>query len=118
MSNKNKFIIENWKNIEKEYDIKLKEIKELYKKSKEFKKDLQKLSKKALGEKLKKEKIEEATLYLIEEFAFILASPKIYDSENSTYLYHKKLEVPNKLLSGKYDKIKRKNIKFILTNIK
>jgi tRNA-dependent cyclodipeptide synthase len=117
--NKNKFKIENWENIEKEieYQIKLKEIKKLYLKNKEFKKDIQSLSKKALGNKSNTANIDEAALYLIEEFAFVLASPKIYDSENSSYLYHKKLEVSEKLLSGKYDNIKRKNIFFKVTGI-
>lgn len=118
--NKEKFMIEKWENISKNkyYKEELKILRKLYLKDESFKEDIFELSKKVLNKENKKVNLKEAGLYLIEELAFILSSPKIYSMKNSNYLYHKKLDIFDKLVSGKYDKIKRKNIFFIKTNIK
>jgi tRNA-dependent cyclodipeptide synthase len=116
---KDKFVVENWESIEKkeEYKAELKVLKELYQKNEEFKKDVNELSKKVLREKSEGVNLDEAALYLIEEFAFVLASPEIYGFDRSIYLYHKKLDISEKLFSGAYDGIKKKNVSFILTGI-
>lgn len=54
--------------------------------------------------------------YLLEELAFILASPQIFNVEETAYIYHKRRPIFEKLIHGEYDGIVRFNNGFILLN--
>ena len=60
--------------------------------------------------------IDEGVFYLLKELAFLLASPKIYDSEEVTYIYHKKWQIFQNLISGLYDNHSKKQLEFLLHN--
>ncbi|XP_048586560.1 uncharacterized protein LOC116620188 [Nematostella vectensis] len=47
--------------------------------------------------------IREAVLYIIEEFAYILASKALYDADEVTFIYHRSWPMLEKLINGEYD---------------
>lgn len=112
---KNKFKLESWTNIEenKNYKKELEKVKNIYEKDDILKKIIQKTSIKVLKKDQKEINIEEAVLYLLEELAFIISSPKIYSTKSATYLYHKKFDILEKFVK----KQSKNNIFFGLTGI-
>ena len=124
---KDKFNFVNWETEvlnNSEYKKKYVELMSLYKNNLNFRKDARNITKDVITNKFKDIKIDientidEAVLYLIEEFAFIFACPIIYDVDYIYYLYHHNWYIFENLISGKYDGKKRSNFKFILTGIK
>lgn len=61
--------------------------------------------------------IDEAAHYIIKEFAFILASPKILGINEVAFIYHKPWPQFEKLMAGAYDSIVRNNIGFIVISM-
>ena len=108
-----------------EYEKQLEIIKELYNRHKRLKdvkksfyKDARDTTKNVLMAKLEDKKeidraIDEGVEYLLEELAFILAAPKIFNVTNVAYIYHREWPIFTKLIDGKYDKKIRKNVAFI-----
>lgn len=85
----------------------------MYLENEVLRKIVQNTSKKVLKKDSKVFNIEEAVLYLLEELAFIISSPKIYGTKSATYLYHKKFAILEKFVS----KQNKENISFMLTGI-
>ncbi len=107
-----------------EYKKRYSEIMSLYKNNATFNKDVRHTTKEVIINKFKGVKlikniekiIDEAVLYLIEEFAFILSCPVAYNVDTVHYLYHRNWSVFENFIDGKYDLIKKPSFKFILTN--
>lgn len=105
------------------YKKKYKEIIYLYKNNEEFRHDARETTKEVINDKFHniremEKAIDEAVLYLIEEFSFILACPEIYESKKVSYLYHQNWEIFEDFIKGKYDGKNRSNFAFVLTGIK
>lgn len=101
------------KNYAREYE----EIIKLFESSNEFKKDALADAKRVLEgrvDEVSEEMLQEAVKYLLEELAFITASPEIYGADNVSYIYHHSWPVYTNYLSGKYDGKVRKKLKFVL----
>lgn len=52
--------------------------------------------------------------YLLEELAFVIASPQIFNVSKTAYIYHKKWQIFEKLVNGAFDGIIREQTGFIL----
>ena len=126
IKNKDKFYFVNWEkgvinNLE--YKTRYEEILFLYKNNPNFREDARETTKKVLdknfhGDVNIEKYIDEAVLYLIEEFSFILSCQIIYKVKKVTYLYHTNWEIYQNFIKGKYDGKKRENFSFILTGVK
>ncbi|MBS3051188.1 MAG: tRNA-dependent cyclodipeptide synthase [Candidatus Aenigmarchaeota archaeon] len=117
-----KIIIAEWKDVASNnaYRTEYKNIISLYNKNEIFRQDARNATKEVLTGKSKKadmeSAIDEGVFYLLKELAFLLASPKIYDSEEVTYIYHKKWQIFQNLISGLYDNHSKKQLEFLLHN--
>ena len=94
----------------------------LYKTNPLFKADAKEVTQNFLRNKLKEGIILEKAInlgvfYLLKELAFVISSPKIFNSERIAYIYHKEWEIYDKLVSGFYDGLPRANLGFILVKI-
>ena len=83
---------------------------------------IKKIRNEVIADKLKEsismeDAIDEEINYLLKEFAFILASPKIYNAPNVTYIYHSNWAIFQKLIAGEYDCKPKTNLSFPLSNI-
>ncbi len=101
-----------------EYEKQLFLIHDLYLNNKDFKKEADKTTRAVLLNKIKKgvklsEAINEGVMYLIEELAFVLASPRIFGVKTTAYVYHREWPVYVNLIDGKYDGVIRKDTAFI-----
>lgn len=123
----------------KEYQKQLKIIKELYDKHLDFKdhvhhevkirheiclqcfrEDSRNTTREVLQNKIKESiniesAIEEGVKYLLEELAFLLASPNIFSVNNVVYLYHMNWPIYINLIDGMYDGTIRNQLGFIET---
>lgn len=121
--NKNIEIV-NWAEVEKNklYQESLKFITELYNTNKEFQKDANETTQKILanknGDNVSGDNIEVGVEYLLEELAFVLASPDFFQVERTVYQYHRPWPIYEKLVNGLYDHQPKQNIGFLLVNEK
>jgi len=104
-----------------EYEKQLSIVHGLYEKSLEFKKDAKEATLSVLKSKVEEDinlekAAEEGVNYLLEELAFLLASPKIFNEKNISYIYHREWPIFVNLVDGKYDKKVRSNVAFIQTD--
>lgn len=102
-----------------EYKDAYKKIIKLFKSNEEFRKDSLEISKKVLekkGEEISEKMTEEAVFYLLKEFAFVTASPKIYGASSVSYIYHHPWPIYGRYIAGDYDQIKKRKLKFLLHN--
>tara|TARA_Y100000310_G_scaffold302122_1_gene339170 strand:- start:1134 stop:1358 length:225 start_codon:yes stop_codon:yes gene_type:complete len=53
-------------------------------------------------------------VYLLEEIAFVLASPSIFKVSKTAYIYHNRWQIYEDLVNGKYDGKARRDIGFLL----
>ncbi len=95
-------------------------INKLFYSSKEFNNDARDTTRIVLKEKMKYDKLIEegvdiAVNYLLEELAFVLVSPKIFEVDETVYLYHRDWNIYENLVNGLYDNKKRKDVGFLLT---
>ncbi len=99
----------------KNYKKQLEFIRNLYKKNSDFFQNANETTKSVLKAKTKNNLILEKNIgigvnYLLEELAFVLASPDIFSVSKTAYIYHKKWPIFEKLVNGEYDSIvRRKN---------
>jgi tRNA-dependent cyclodipeptide synthase len=118
----NLFTIADWdKEISnnKTYLENLDQITQLYDNNPEFRKDARKATQKFCLTKEKhgwttKKTIDEGVKYLLEELAFVFASPKIYGLSSVAYLYHKEWLIYKNLIRGQYDNRLRTEFSFVL----
>jgi tRNA-dependent cyclodipeptide synthase len=114
------FILPDWDGIEATdaYKSCHDKIKELYNEDNEFRKDARSATESVLAAKTKtklnlQSAVDIGVQYLLEELAFVMAAPELYGLKSVTYLYHKKWEIYEKLISGRYS-LKVKNLFFML----
>lgn len=105
-----------------EYQGMLKSMRNLYYNNEVFRNDARETTKEVILNKLSKnadleKAIDEAVIYLLEELAFVLASPRIYNAPKMTYLYHHDWLIYKNLITGRYDKQHRPELAFMLTQI-
>ncbi|MDP3741777.1 MAG: tRNA-dependent cyclodipeptide synthase [Candidatus Micrarchaeota archaeon] len=125
IGHRNKFSFANWETgilTSPEYNAKYKEITTIYETNPKFKNDARNTTQNVIKDKTNKitdveKAIDQAVLYLMEELAFVLASPVIYNVQKVTYLYHRPWKIYENLISGKYDGKKKENLSFRLTNL-
>ncbi len=121
--NKNVEIVD-WTEIERNelYQEKLGFIKELYNKNEEFQKDANETTQKILANKsgidISEDNINIGVEYLLEELAFVLASPDFFEVERTVYMYHRSWPIYEKLVNGLYDDQTKHNVGFLLVNEK
>ena len=58
--------------------------------------------------------VNEGVYYLLNELAFLSASPKIFGVRRVTYVYHKKWEVYEQLIEGRFDGQKRSDLGLVI----
>ncbi len=90
-----------------EYLKRLKEIELLYDLHLDFYRDVRQATSEVLAHKRREAPISEDSIdigvkFLLEELAFLLAAPKIFDSTNIAYVYHKDWGIFEKLIEGCY----------------
>tara|TARA_Y100000310_G_C20447724_1_gene699222 strand:+ start:76 stop:696 length:621 start_codon:yes stop_codon:yes gene_type:complete len=121
---KSKFKIVDWESEimnNKHYISELNQMKKLYINNLNFRKTVKETTLEFLNNKINnypRKSLDEASLYLIEELSFVLASPKIYGSNNVKYLYHKNWKIFEDFIKGKFDGKKRRNFSLVITGIK
>ena len=122
LSDKEKFKVVEWIDEiipNKDYQNKLKEILNLFQTNEQFQSDAFDTTLKVLNGKLR-ENInlevakKEGVNYLLKELAFVLASPRIYNTQKVTYVYHHDWPIFQKLITGFYDGIKRDELNFLI----
>jgi cyclo(L-tyrosyl-L-tyrosyl) synthase len=106
----------------KDYQTQLKLVNDLYEHNPLFRKDARDTTKAVIINKISKDvniekAIDEAVNYLLEELAFVIASPKIYGTVKMTYVYHHNWLIYENLISGKYDSQKRPELAFMLIEV-
>jgi len=102
---------------QKPYLKALKEIVKLYKENSSFNKDAKDTTSKVLKQKHKEvseEAIDKGVEYLLEELAFIIASPELFNVKRTAYVYHRKWLIYEKLVNGRYDPKIRESLGFLL----
>ena len=104
-----------------EYKKSLKEIEALYSKNKLFQKYCDDTTKEVLNGKTKEnidfeKAVKIGVKYLLEELAFVLASPLIFGVSKTAYIYHNRWPIYENLVNGKYDKKVRNDVGFLLVN--
>jgi tRNA-dependent cyclodipeptide synthase len=104
------------------YQNNLNLISELYRVNQEFQTDAEEATKKVLMKKsdraISEEDIKIGTKYLLEELAFVLSSPDIFEVQSTVYMYHRNWPIYEKLVNGEYDNKPRNNLGFLLVNEK
>lgn len=103
----------------KNYQESLTEIMNLYLENQKFREDAKETTKQVLEEKTKDQiNLERATeigvTYLLQELAFVLVSPSIFNVSKTVYIYHRQWPIFEKLINGKYDWRERHNNWFLL----
>lgn len=93
--------------IHPEYQKRLREIELLYEYNSDFRRDVRENTAAVLSHKHSQGVVNEGSIdigakFLLEEIAFLLASPKIFDSKNIAYVYHKDWEIFGRLIEGCY----------------
>ncbi|MEK6839572.1 MAG: tRNA-dependent cyclodipeptide synthase [Nanoarchaeota archaeon] len=101
-----------------EYERHLSIIHKMYQENQKFREDAKKTTLDVLKEKIEEDAnidaaMEEGVNYLLEELAFLLASPVIFGVENVAYIYHREWPIYINLIDGKYDGKVRENLAFI-----
>lgn len=101
------------------YQEKLREIFKIYNTNEQFRNDAHETSLKVVNGKMKEdininEAVKEGVNYLLKELAFVLASPKIYNTQRITYIYHHDWPIFQKLIIGFYDGLKREDLSFLI----
>ena len=102
-----------------EYKKSLKEIETLYSTNKLFQKDCNETTREVLNGKTKEnidfeKAVKIGVKYLLEELAFVLASPLIFDVSKTAYIYHHRWPIYENLVNGEYDKKVRNDVGFLL----
>lgn len=102
-----------------EYLSSLREIEELYDSSEAFRSDALRTTMQVIAKRLKpgasaEEGAKVAVKYLLEEFAFICASTRIFGVERIAYVYHRDWEIFRKLVAGEYDGKLRSHLGFVI----
>ena len=97
----------------------MKEIEALYSKNKLFQKYCDDTTKEVLNGKTKEnidfeKAVKIGVKYLLEELAFVLASPLIFGVSKTAYIYHNRWPIYENLVNGKYDKKVRNDVGFFL----
>lgn len=104
------------------YQNNLNLISELYRVNQEFQTDAEEATKKVLMKKsdraISEKDIKIGTKYLLEELAFVLSSPDIFEVQSTVYMYHRNWPIYEKLVNGEYDNKPRNNLGFLLVNEK
>lgn len=120
---KSKFSFVDWKeHIKSEHYLQYRqEIEDLYANNPGFRTDARTTTKKVIEGKAQSQDVEpainEAVKYLLDEFAFILSCPAIYQVRQVVYLYHRPWEIYEHFIAGKYDGKKQEELQFQLTRI-
>jgi len=123
---KNKFFLEELKDVTNLYE-RHKEFKkhvhhEIKKRHEEglssFRRDARETTRTVLKGKLKpgidmEKAIDKGVRYLLEELAFLLASPKIFGIKRVAYIYHRDWPIYVNLIDGNYDDKVRENLAFV-----
>jgi len=119
---KNKVIVVEWADEvipNAKYQEKYEEILDLYNTNASFRKEARETTKSVIAKKSAddiEKALDEAVQYLIEELAFVLASPDMYKVKRVFYLYHMTWPIYQRLIEGKYDGVQRNNLGFLLIN--
>ena len=105
--------------LKEEYKKSLKEIETLYSTNKLFQKDCDATTEQVLKDKTKEDvdfekAVKIGVKYLLEELAFVLASPLIFDVSKTAYIYHHRWPIYENLVNGEYDKKVRNDVGFLL----
>jgi len=124
IDSRDNLIIVDWfndVNSQEVYKKSLKHIYSLYSNSSDFKKDADETTKRVLEGKIKEwinidDWVEIWVNYLLEELAFLLVSPRLFDALEIVYIYHRRFEIFEKLINWKYDGNKKKNIWFLIVS--
>ena len=101
------------------YKKSLKEIENLYAKNKLFQKESESTTEQVLRNKTKEnvdfeKAVKIGVKYLLEELAFVLASPLIFEVSKTAYIYHHRWPIYESLVNGEYDKKVRNDVGFLL----
>ena len=102
-----------------EYKKSLIFVKDLYDNNADFRKDARETTEEVLKGKIKEtvkmdKAIDAGVKYLIEELAFVIASPNLFKVKNTAYVYHREWPIFEKLVNGVYDSEPKKSLGFLL----
>ena len=91
----------------------------MYSTNKLFQKDCNETTREVLNGKTKEnidfeKAVKIGVKYLLEELAFVLASPLIFDVSKTAYIYHHRWPIYENLVNGEYDKKVRNDVGFLL----
>ena len=101
------------------YRQELRSIEDMYAKNDAFRREARETTRSVLEGKLKhgtpiEDAVDEGIIYLLDELAFLSASPKIFGADRIAYVYHHRWKIYEDLIGGNFGGRRRNDLGFVI----